>query len=96
MTPIKATMPALAPTGVTCEDCDKRIPFGAKVLCTVCLSHAIETAEHDAFEKAKQENEAEADHIREWAKRRHLMGQISHVVYVELDLCADDIEYGHG
>ena len=96
---IKATFPPAPtpePTEVKCEDCRKMINPGNSALCQKCVGDAIETAEFEAREEAEEENEPSAKQIREWAHRRFIMGQISREVREELELCATDIECGHG
>ena len=91
---IKATKPA--PAEVICEDCDKVIEPDDRVSCFDCASNEVYFAEAEARADERRGHAPASIQIREWAKRRHLMGQISREVRAELELCADDIECGHG
>jgi hypothetical protein len=95
---IVATMPPVAatPTEVTCEDCDEVIKPGARASCFACSGEAIVYAEEEARADERKAHEPAQKAIREWAHRRFLMGQITREVRAELELCADDIEVGHG
>jgi hypothetical protein len=88
--------PAVVAVDVVCEDCSKVIAPGARASCLKCCRELIESAEDDARTEAAKEHTPAGKAIREWATRRHLLGQISAEVRAELELCAEDIECGHG
>lgn len=91
---IVATMPEVKV--LACDDCDVELKPTAKAICFSCHRSAISEAAEDAFHEAKKEHDPAGKAIREWAARRQLLGQISKEVRAELELCADDIEVGHG
>lgn len=90
-----AVTPAVAV--LACDYCDVELRPTGHAVCLKCHRSAIQDAEFDArVEEAKEHHEPAGKTIREWAARRHLMGQISRDVRTELELCAEDIEVGHG
>lgn len=95
---MSATGPAVAGAAavVVCDSCDGEIAPGAVANCGTCTADAIGCAEAELEADHEGETVKAADEIREWAARRFLMGQISAAVRAELELCADDIEVGHG
>lgn len=79
-----------------CDDCSAVLKPTSHAVCRKCHREAIRSAEYDAGQEAKEEAVAEGGCIREWAARRFAMGQISAAVRAELELCAEDVEVGHG
>jgi hypothetical protein len=88
---IKAT-PAEGIQVVQCEDCQKVIIPGKRVSCFDCTGKAIVAAEDMALREGAKDQKSAPKLIREWIARRFILGQISHEVRAELELCADDIE----
>ena len=79
-----------------CTECDKDIALGERMICRDCETAAEECAFDEGRYQAENERENNPDLIREWAQRRFVMGQISRELRDELELCAADIEVGHG
>lgn len=79
-----------------CSECDKDIKLGDRMVCRDCETAGEEEAFENGAQEASEENDSAAQEIRDWAARRQLLGQISKEVRAELELCADDIEVGHG
>lgn len=76
--------------------CGKEILPGAVANCGPCTADAVDCAEAELEADHEGEKVSAAGELREWAARRHLMGQISAEVRAELEQCAEDIEVGHG
>jgi hypothetical protein len=91
----KATAPARE-AEVICDECDKVIHADELAVCIGCSEAAASDAASEAEQETHEECHTDAGEIRKWAARRHLMGQISREVREQLELCADDIEVGHG
>lgn len=85
-----------ASTEVTCDSCDKEILPGAVANCGPCTADAIGCARAEVEADHEGEEVTAAKELRDWAARRFLLGQISKEVRAELELCAEDIEVGHG
>lgn len=88
MVAIKATKP----TVVTCTDCGSEVHPAESATCASCFDNAVQ----EAVIEQTEEPPAHGQVIRDWAARRHLLGQISAEVRAGLEQCADDIEVGHG
>jgi hypothetical protein len=79
-------------TEVTCDDCGTELKPKMSATCGSCFAEAVLAAADEVVEARPDHGEA----IRDWAARRFLLGQISKEVRAELELCAEDIEVGHG
>lgn len=75
-----------------CSGCDRDFNENETAYCQECAdAYCAESASEAVAEKPSVTKE-----LRDWVARRHLMGQISREVREQLELCADDIEAGHG
>lgn len=79
-----------------CSDCRKRFSDAENFYCQTCVNDAVTCAEAEAAADKEAEMETPAEGLREWAKRRHILGQITREVFVALEQCADDMEAHHG
>ena len=82
-----------------CSVCRDYVATDEAIVCTDCHRSEVNAAEDSSFSEGYTEAEREGpgwDAIRDWARRKKMMGEFDDKMVALFELCADDLEVGHG
>lgn len=81
---------------VECDDCGKDLTTARAAHCDACFDAAVEHDVQEGLSAIEDDRPDIGEAVRDWAANQLLLGRISRETKELFDLCADDIEVGHG
>lgn len=82
---------AKAEEAATCLDCAQAIVEG---VCDRCAEKRADEAWENGGDEREREAESPAERVRNWARRRHLLGFLTAEARKDFELLAEDMECG--